>query len=230
MLVYGDVNSTVAAALVAAKLQMRVGHVEAGLRSGDWTMPEEINRVVTDRLSELLFLPSRDAADNLGAEGVPADRMHFVGNVMIDTLCWALPQALTLDAAARHGVAGRPYAVVTLHRPSNVDDVTVLQDLLDALGRLAVKVPVLFPVHPRTRDRIADLGRRRGAGRGLELLEPLGYLEMLNLVAGAALVVTDSGGAGGDVVPRRPLCHGAAQHRATDHLHARDQPARSATR
>ncbi|PYO40587.1 MAG: UDP-N-acetylglucosamine 2-epimerase (non-hydrolyzing) [Gemmatimonadetes bacterium] len=194
VLVYGDVNSTVAAALVAAKLEMRVGHVEAGLRSGDWTMPEEINRVVTDRLSDLLFLPSRDAADNLGAEGVPADRMHFVGNVMIDTLCWALPQALTLDAAARHGVAGRPYAVVTLHRPSNVDDGTVLQELLDALGRLAVKVPVLFPVHPRTRDRIAELGRRRGAGRGLELLEPLGYLEMLNLVAGAALVVTDSGG------------------------------------
>lgn len=194
VLVYGDVNSTVAAALVAAKLQLRVGHVEAGLRSGDWTMPEEINRVVTDRLSDLLFLPSRDAADNLGAEGVSTDRMHFVGNVMIDTLCWALPQALTLDAAAHHGVADRPYAVVTLHRPSNVDEVSVLQELLDALGRLAVKVPVLFPVHPRTRDRIAELGRRRGAGRGLELLDPLGYLEMLNLVAGAALVVTDSGG------------------------------------
>ena len=194
VLVYGDVNSTVAAALVAAKLQIRVGHVEAGLRSGDWTMPEEINRVLTDRLSDLLFLPSRDAGENLGAEGVPAERMHFVGNVMIDTLCWALPHALTLDAAARHGVAGRPYAVVTLHRPSNVDDVTVLQELLDALARLAVKVPVLFPVHPRTRNRIAELGRRRGAGRGLELLEPLGYLEMLKLVAGAALVVTDSGG------------------------------------
>src|SRR3989441_11929095 len=117
----GDVNSTVAAALVAAKLQMRVGHVEAGLRSRDWTMPEEINRVVTDRLSDLLFLPSRDAAENLEAEGIAVDRMHFVGNVMIDTLCWALPQALTLDAAARHDVAGRPYAVVTLHRPSNVE-------------------------------------------------------------------------------------------------------------
>jgi UDP-N-acetylglucosamine 2-epimerase (non-hydrolysing) len=187
------VNSTVAAALVAAKLQVRVGHVEAGLRSGDWTMPEEINRVVTDRLSDLLFLPSRDAAENLGTEGVPADRMHFVGNVMIDTLCWALPRALTLDVSARHGVAGGPYAVVTLHRPSNVDDAAVLRELLDALGRLAAKVPVLFPVHPRTRDRIGALGRR-GAGRELELLEPLGYLEMLSLVAGAALVVTDSGG------------------------------------
>src|SRR6267143_560902 len=194
LLVYGDVNSTVAASLVAAKLHVRVGHVEAGLRSGDWTMPEEINRVVTDRLSDLLFLPSRDAAENLGAEGVPADRMHFVGNVMIDTLCWALPQALTLDAAARHGVAAGPFAVVTLHRPSNVDDPAVLRELLDALGRLAAKVPVLFPVHPRTRKRIGELGPRRVAGRGLELLEPLGYLEMLSLVAGAALVITDSGG------------------------------------
>src|SRR2546423_5243074 len=107
VLVYGDVNSTVAAALVAAKLQVRVGHVEARLRSRDWTMPEEINRVVTDRISNLLFLPSRDAAENLAAEGVPADRMHFVGNVMIDTLCWPLPQAVELDAAARVDVPGR---------------------------------------------------------------------------------------------------------------------------
>ena len=193
MLVYGDVNSTVGAALVAAKLQVAIGHVEAGLRSGDWTMPEEINRVVTDRLSNLLFLPSRDAADNLSAEGVPNDRMHFVGNVMIDTLCWALPQALTLGAAARHGVGGRPYVVVTLHRPTNVDDPAVLRELLDALGRLAAKAPVLFPVHPRTRNRIMGLGPLRADG-GVELLEPLGYLEMLSLVAGSALVITDSGG------------------------------------
>src|SRR5437016_11955054 len=117
VLVYGDVNSTVAAALVAAKLGLPVGHVEAGLRSGDWTMPEEINRVVTDRVSNLLFTPSRDADENLKAEGVPADRMHFVGNVMIDTLCWALPQALAFDAAARHRLAGGPYVIVTLHRP-----------------------------------------------------------------------------------------------------------------
>jgi UDP-N-acetylglucosamine 2-epimerase (non-hydrolysing) len=199
LLVYGDVNSTLAAALVAAKLQLRVGHVEAGLRSGDWTMPEEINRVVTDRLSEMLFLPSRDAAENLSAEGIASDRMHFVGNVMIDTVAWALPQALKLNAAARYGVAGHPYAVVTLHRPSNVDDAGVLRELLDALGRLAAKVPVLFPVHPRTRTRITELGGRGRHPRGskehsLELLEPLGYLEMLSLVTGAALVVTDSGG------------------------------------
>src|SRR6185312_1422173 len=114
---YGAVNSTAPAPLEAARLRVRVGPVEPGLRGGDWRKPEEINRVVMDRLSDLLFLPSRDAAENLGAEGVPADRMHFVGNVMIDTLCWALPQALTLDAAARHGVAAGPFAVVTLHRP-----------------------------------------------------------------------------------------------------------------
>ena len=194
VLVYGDVNSTVAAALVAAKLQVRVGHVEAGLRSGDWTMPEEINRVVTDRLSDLLFLPSRDAALNLSAEGVAPERMHFVGNVMIDTLCWALPQARTLDVAARHGVAGRPYAMVTLHRPSNVDESSVLRELFDALGRLAAKLPVLFPVHPRTRSRIGELRKLPVGGRKLELLDPLGYLEMLSLVAGSARVVTDSGG------------------------------------
>src|SRR6266436_5136320 len=137
VLVYGDVNSTVAAALVAAKLQVPLGHVEAGLRSRDWTMPEEINRVVTDRVSDLLFLPSRDAAENLEAEGIAADRMHFVGNVMIDTLCWALPQALAVDAPARFDVRGRAYAVVTMLRPTNVDDSTVLRQLLEALTRLA---------------------------------------------------------------------------------------------
>jgi UDP-N-acetylglucosamine 2-epimerase (non-hydrolysing) len=194
VLVYGDVNSTLAAALVAAKLRVRVGHVEAGLRSGDWTMPEEINRVVADRLSELLFLPSRDAAQNLAAEGVPPERMHFVGNVMIDTLCWALPQAQALGSPARYDVADRPYAVVTLHRPSNVDDPAVLRELLDALTRLAGRVAVLFPVHPRTRKRIHELGHRPFGGHGPRLLDPLGYLDMLSLVAGAALVVTDSGG------------------------------------
>ncbi len=193
VLTYGDVNSTLAAALLAAKLQMRVGHVEAGLRSRDWRMPEEINRVVTDRLSDLLFLPSRDAAANLEAEGIPADRMHFVGNVMIDTLCWALPQALLLDAPARFNVQGRPYAVVTLHRPANVDDPAVLRELLEALARLADRVPVLFPVHPRTRARILEL-RRPPNDRGLRLIEPVGYLDMLSLVANAGLVVTDSGG------------------------------------
>jgi UDP-N-acetylglucosamine 2-epimerase (non-hydrolysing) len=194
VLVYGDVNSTLAAALVAAKLGMRVGHVEAGLRSRDWTMPEEINRVVTDRLADLLFVPSRDAAENLLAEGVPADRIHFVGNIMIDSVCWALPRALKLRAPARYGVEDGRYTVVTLHRPSNVDEPAVLHELLEALERLGRKEPVLFPVHPRTRDQIAALGFHAGPDGGLRLLEPLGYLEMLGLVARAQLVVTDSGG------------------------------------
>src|SRR5437867_779713 len=206
VLTYGDVNSTVAAALVAAKLQMRVGHVEAGLRSRDWTMPEEINRVVTDRLSDLLFLPSRDAAENLEAEGVAADRMHFVGNVMIDTLCWALPQAVALDAPTRLGVGGRPYAVVTLHRPANVDDPVVLGELLEALTRLAEHVPVLFPVHPRTRKHIQELVRRPQPEGRLRLLEPLGYLDMLGVVAGAGVVVTDSGGLQEETSFRRVRC------------------------
>src|SRR5213076_2209974 len=186
--------ATSAAASVAAKLQVPVGHVEAGLRSGDSTSAEEINDVLTDRLSELLFLPSRDAAEHLAAEGVAADRMHFVGNVMIDTLSWALPQALALDAATRYGVQGAPYAVVTLHQPGNVDDRAVLRELLDAIERLGRTLAVVFPVHPRTRQRIRTHGLRLPDGGRMRLLEPLGYLEMLGLVAGAALVVTDSGG------------------------------------
>lgn len=194
VLVYGDVNSTLAAALVAAKLGLRVGHVEAGLRSRDWKMPEEINRVVTDRLADLLFVPSRDAAENLLAEGIPTDRIHFVGNIMIDSVCWALPRALELRAPARYGVEDGRYAVVTLHRPSNVNDPAVLRELLEALERLGRKEPVLFSVHPRTRDQIAALPFHPAADGGLLLLEPLGYLEMLGLVARAQLVVTDSGG------------------------------------
>ena len=186
VLVYGDVNSTVAAALTAAKLGLRVGHVEAGLRSRDWSMPEEINRIVTDRLSDVLFAPSRDALANLALEGIPAERVQFVGNIMIDALCWALPLAQELDAPARHGVAGGPYAVVTLHRPTNVDEPAVLRELCQALDRLGSEMAVLFPVHPRTRERLRALDTRRNGG-GLRLLEPLGYVEMLSLVAGAEL-------------------------------------------
>jgi UDP-N-acetylglucosamine 2-epimerase (non-hydrolysing) len=192
-LVYGDVNSTVAAALVAAKLGVRVAHVEAGLRSRDWTMPEEVNRVVTDRLSDLLFTPSRDGDEHLRAEGVPAERIHFVGNVMIDSLVHALPRARAADAPARHGVKGVPYVVVTLHRPSNVDDPAVLRGLIGALETVGRDLPVIFPVHPRTRARMAAAELRAAAG-GLRLLEPTGYLEMLGLVERAALVITDSGG------------------------------------
>lgn len=194
VLVYGDVNSTVAAALVAAKLGVRVAHVEAGLRSRDWTMPEEINRVVTDRLADLLFTPSRDGDENLLAEGVPAGRIHFVGNIMIDSLVHALPQARAVNAPALHGVDGAPYALVTLHRPSNVDDPDALRGLFRALDTIGRDLPVIFPVHPRTRARLEAARLRPSPGGRVHLLEPVGYLEMLGLVERAALVVTDSGG------------------------------------
>ena len=187
VLVYGDVNSTVAAALVAAKLGIRVGHVEAGLRSRDWSMPEEINRVVTDRLSDLLFTPSRDAWENLRAEGVPQERVHFVGNIMIDSLVALLPRA-----REQHNGAHGPYALVTLHRPANVDNPETLRELLDALSELSHEREILFPVHPRTRARIQDLGWQ--PANGLKLLDPVPYEEMLSLVLGSDLVITDSGG------------------------------------
>ena len=194
VLVYGDVNSTLAAALVAAKLRLRVGHVEAGLRSGDWSMPEEINRVVVDRLSDLLFTPSRDAEANLQAESTPAERVHFVGNVMIDSLCSALPEALERNVPARHELQEGQYVVVTLHRPSNVDDPATLRVLLEALQSLSRRWPVLFPMHPRARKRVRALGVVPERAGDLRLMDPVGYLEMLGLVAGAALVITDSGG------------------------------------
>lgn len=193
VLVYGDVNSTVAAALVAAKLGVRVGHVEAGLRSRDWSMPEEINRVVTDRLADLLFTPSRDAVENLRAEGVPPERVHFVGNIMIDSLVSLLPKARKPNGGPHH-----PYALVTLHRPANVDDPGTLRELLDALAELGQDRQILFPVHPRTWARMQDLNwqgaRSREHGAGVVLLDPMPYEEMLSLVLGSDLVITDSGG------------------------------------
>ena len=194
VLVYGDVNSTLAASLVAAKLGLRIGHVEAGLRSSDWTMPEEINRVVTDRLSDLLFAPSRDAVENLLHEGIPAQRIRFVGNVMIDSLVAMLPAARALDAPARHGLAPGAYVVATLHRPSNVDDAAALRGVLGALDALGANTPVIFPVHPRTQQRIRCLGFVPSEKGDVRLREPMGYLEMLSLVASAGLVITDSGG------------------------------------
>jgi len=195
VIVYGDVNSTMAAALVAAKLGVRVAHVEAGLRSRDWSMPEEINRVVTDRVSDLLFAPSRDAVANLCAEGIGVERIHFVGNVMIDSLIAALPAARAADAPARYGVGrGRPYTLVTLHRPSNVDDPATLRRLVESLAALAADAPVLFPVHPRTRARIEALGLGPGCAAALRWLPPVPYVEMLSLTLAAGVVVTDSGG------------------------------------
>jgi UDP-N-acetylglucosamine 2-epimerase (non-hydrolysing) len=191
VVVVGDVNSTVAAALVAAKRHIPVAHVEAGLRSGDWKMPEEVNRVLTDRMSDLLFTTERSAHGNLVAEGIPEDRIHFVGNVMIDTLMANIERARASDALEREGVRAGEYALVTLHRPSNVDDREVLAGILEALETIAGERPVLLPVHPRTRGRMDEFGLEP---KGLKLLEPLDYLDFLALQAGAALVLTDSGG------------------------------------
>jgi UDP-N-acetylglucosamine 2-epimerase (non-hydrolysing) len=192
VVVVGDVNSTVACALTATKLGIPVAHVEAGLRSRDWTMPEEINRVVTDRLSRWLFTPSEDADQNLIAEGVPREWIHRVGNVMIDTLMACLPRAeeRTPELRDRHRLPGR-YGIVTLHRPSNVDEFDSLVRLLDALGDIGRHIPLVFPVHPRTRQR---LGRPSTLSSGIRLVEPLGYLDFLALVSGASIVLTDSGG------------------------------------
>ena len=197
LVVVGDVNSTLACALVASKLKealgCRIAHVEAGLRSGDWRMPEEVNRVLTDRLSDLLLTPSRDAHPNLAAEGIPASRVEFVGNVMIDTLLALLPAARALDVPARLGLSRRGYVVSTLHRPSNVDDPRALGAVLEALSRIARTLPVVMPIHPRTRKNAEALGLT-AALADCKVLEPLGYLEMLSLTDGAAAVLTDSGG------------------------------------
>ncbi|HEX4628977.1 MAG TPA: UDP-N-acetylglucosamine 2-epimerase (non-hydrolyzing) [Gemmatimonadales bacterium] len=194
VLVYGDANSTLAAALVAAKLGLPIGHVEAGLRSGDRAMPEEINRVVTDRLADLLFVSSRDASATVAAEGIAPARAHFVGNVTIDSLCWALPQALERQVPARHGLEAGGYTVATLHQPANVDDPAALRPLLAALARLSRARPVLFPMHPRARKRLHQAACGVDGAGDLRLLAPVGYLEMLGLIAGAAVVITDSGG------------------------------------
>ena len=195
LFVYGDVNSTIAAALAASKLGIRVAHVEAGLRSGDRTMPEEINRLLTDRLATLLLTPSEDADANLLAEGVPADWIKCVGNIMIDTLVRLLPLTDTaplIDSLAlRNGNGAKPFALVTLHRPSNVDDPQSLRRLIAALRTVAEDMPVVFPMHPRTRARMAQAGIEADQ---LRILEPLGYLEFLGLQRRAAVVITDSGG------------------------------------
>ncbi len=190
VVVYGDVNSTMAAALVATKLGIRVAHVEAGLRSGDRAMPEEINRIVTDRLSDLLLIPSRDAFDVLRAEGEPESEIVFVGNVMIDTLFHTLPAARRTGFRERMAVGESP-VVVTLHRPSNVDPVERLGLIVKALREVAEDRAVVFPMHPRTAQRVADAGLDLGRVR---VLAPVGYLEMVDLVAGAGVVITDSGG------------------------------------
>ena len=190
VMVAGDVNSTIAVALVAAKLGLAIGHVESGLRSRDWTMPEEVNRVLTDRLSDLLFTPSRDGDENLAKEGIDPARVHFVGNVMIDSLRAALPRARLSQIHQRLELQKGDYALATLHRPANVDEPGALQRLLSALSEVAQSLPVVFPIHPRTRARLPE----GFAGKGIKLIDPLGYLDFLALTAEARLVLTDSGG------------------------------------
>jgi UDP-N-acetylglucosamine 2-epimerase (non-hydrolysing) len=191
VVVYGDVNSTMAAALVAAKLGIALAHVEAGLRSRDMTMPEEVNRLVTDRLSDLLFATSADAVANLGNEGTAPAKIHFVGNPMIDTLLANLDRTDVAQARETHGLVGR-YVVATLHRPANVDRFADVAGLVKALHAVAEQVPVLLPVHPRGRARLAAQGLF--GHPGVRRLEPMGYLEFLGLVRGAEAVITDSGG------------------------------------
>ena len=190
VIVVGDVNSTLACALVAAKHGALVAHVEAGLRSRDWDMPEEVNRVVTDRVSDLLLAPSPDAVDNLRAEGYREDQIHLVGNVMVDTLLANLDRARARDVPARLGLLAGGYGVVTMHRPANVDDPALLARLVGALEEVAREVPLVFPVHPRTRGQL----EAHRTSSGLQFLDPLGYLDFVGLQADAAIVLTDSGG------------------------------------
>jgi len=193
VLVYGDVNSTVAAAMVCAKLGIRVGHVEAGLRSFDRTMPEEINRLLTDQIADLLFTPSKDGDENLVREGVTTEKIHLVGNVMIDTLVKLLPKAQGEGLKAK-GLGNEKYALVTLHRPSNVDEPKMLNKIMTALGEISIDLPVVFPVHPRTRTKISEFGFHISENGRVNLIDPLGYLDFLSLQKNATVVITDSGG------------------------------------
>lgn len=188
-LVYGDVNSTLAGAIVCSKLGVPLAHVEAGLRSNDRTMPEEINRLVTDRLADLLFTPSRDADANLLREGVDPGRVHFVGNVMIDSLVRFRP----IIQQRQNGANRRPFVLVTLHRPSNVDDLPWLRQTLEALSEFSSVCDVLFPVHPRTKKRMLEAGIS-DKRLPLTLCDPLSYFEFMALMMQARAVVTDSGG------------------------------------
>lgn len=196
VVVAGDVNSTMACAIDAAKLQIPCAHIEAGLRSFDLRMPEEINRIVTDRLCELLLTPSADGDDNLRREGTPEERIHRVGNVMIDTLLEHLPRARATSILSRLELNAGTYAVLTLHRPSNVDDQEALTGIVMAIEVLQRDLPIVFPIHPRTRKRLTEFGLDgRVAGMsGLKLCEPLGYLEFVGLISQARVVLTDSGG------------------------------------
>lgn len=190
VVVPGDINSTMACAIVGAKAGCVVAHIEAGLRSRDWAMPEEVNRVVTDRVSDLLFAPSEDATDNLRSEGYREDQIHLVGNVMVDTLLTNVERARQRSTLHDLGLRAGAYGAVTLHRPSNVDDPEVLDQILHSLANVAERVPLVLPAHPRAAERM----RAANPSDRLRIIEPLGYLDFLALQASAALVLTDSGG------------------------------------
>lgn len=199
VIVVGDVNSTMACTITAKKLGIRVAHVEAGLRSRDMTMPEEINRICTDALCDLLFTTDRMADENLKKEGVAADKIFFVGNVMIDTLMKHRQMAENLDLIQKWALFPKAYATLTLHRPSNVDDRQTLAEILEALSEISREMPLIFPVHPRTRKMISDFGldhflNTESKNRGIVAVDPLGYLEFLHLNTHAGMVITDSGG------------------------------------
>jgi UDP-N-acetylglucosamine 2-epimerase (non-hydrolysing) len=195
VIVVGDVNSTLGAALAASKMNIRLAHVEAGLRSFDASMPEEINRVLTDAASDLLFAPSREAVENLMTEGIGAERVYFVGNVMIDTLELLLPRALESDIVSRLGLGSEDYLVATLHRPSNVDSDTTLREVASMLREVVAVLPLVFAAHPRTRKRLEETRLLdQLEADGVRVLTPLGYIEFLGLMSRSKGVLTDSGG------------------------------------
>lgn len=196
IIVVGDVNSTAACAMVGTKLWIPVIHLEAGLRSRDRHMPEEINRLVTDAISDVLWTPSPDADENLLAEGVPAHRIERVGNIMIDSYVMVKPHIEADQTRTSMGLEVSKYGIVTLHRPSNVDDPNVLKILVDQLVHISAKLPLVFAVHPRTRKRLQEFGllNQLEQANAIQLTEPLGYIQFMNLVSSARAVVTDSGG------------------------------------
>ena len=196
VVVVGDVNSTIACSLVAAKLHIKVAHVEAGLRSRNWDMPEEINRVLTDRLSDLLFTTSKDAAENLDLEGIPEDRIHFVGNVMIDTLLKNLLISERSNILNDLKLKKSGYCVLTLHRPSNVDDRDSLENLISILFEVQQIIPVIYPIHPRSRKMIEDMELLSEFVdmENFSFIEPLGYLDFIHLIRNSKFIMTDSGG------------------------------------
>lgn len=194
IIVVGDVNSTIACALTAAKLNIKVAHVEAGLRSFDRQMPEEINRILTDAISDYLFVSEKSGIENLHKEGVDPKKIFFVGNIMIDSLVAHLHKAEELNVLDQFNLKPGEYALATMHRPSNVDDKNILADIIDLLEEIGEIKKVLFPIHPRTKNNIVKYGLENRINGNVILTEPLGYIEFLNLIKNSALIITDSGG------------------------------------